>query len=214
MMDWKKDIRINLLSYTSNITKVLSIAASKCRGIEPRVGEAYNKLMKSLVDNDEGSVLEHATINFEIFGISVVALLHLTRHRIASFTVESQRYVLRDGSYNLPFKDDAKYHDPNTESKIKYIINFLYKCYEELIDNFKWRKDHARYILPMCDTRDLVVTFNLRSLRNFFKQRLHEKAQYEIRYIAWEMLKIAYNLPGCQPIFQDYWDKYKELYNG
>jgi len=179
---------------------VISLAASKCRGTIPRIGEGYEKLIHSLVDNDEGSVLEHATMNFEIKGITRVTLAQLTRHRIASYTVESQRYVERPGKYNLAFLDDEKYSGTALWIAEKY-IDLGYWLYEKLIQKYHWRKDHARYIIPQADTCELVATFNLRSLRNFFKQRLSPKAQVEIRYLAWKMFKIA--LAAYPEVFDD-----------
>jgi thymidylate synthase (FAD) len=205
---WKKNIEVVPLSFTFN--NVLSIAASKCRHTEPKEGEAYRRLISSIVNNDEGSVIEHAVITYDIKGISRVTLAQLTRHRIASYTVESQRYVKRSGNYNLAFLDEKKYSGLQKWIVEKYIW-LGYILYNVLIDRFGWRKDHARYIIPQADICDLVATFNLRSLRNFFKQRLSQKAQLEIRYLAWKMFIIAHNIyPEVFDDMKEYRTLFKE----
>lgn len=197
-MPWKKNIEVQCLYCTPS--NILSLAAAKCRQTAPRDGELFKKLIQSIVKNDEGSVLEHATINFEIKGITRVTLAQLTRHRIASYTVESQRYVERPGHYNLAFLDDEKYTGVSKWIAEKY-IDLGYWLYKKLISKFGWRKDHARYIIPQADMCDLIATFNLRSLRNFLKQRLDQKAQIETRYLAWKMLRIS--IAEYPDIFED-----------
>ena len=197
-MSWKKKIEVQCLYSTPS--NILSLAAAKCRQTVPREGEALGKLIQSIVQNDEGSVLEHAIMNFEIKGITRVTLAQLTRHRIASYTVESQRYVERPGHYNLAFLDDEKYTGASKWIAEKY-IDMGYWLYRKLINKYGWRKDHARYIIPQADTCELIATFNLRSLRNFFKQRLSQKAQVEIRYLAWKMLRIS--IAEYPEVFED-----------
>lgn len=209
-MGWKDQLHINLLSHTADIQKVLSVAASKCRCTVPRSGAKYVKLIKNIVARNEGSVIEHVTFNYEITGISAAILGHLVRHRIASHTVESQRYVSRDGEYIFPFLDEKKYEDKSTLKILHDYIDRGYELYNWLIDEVKWRKEYARYILSNADTRSLVTTFNLRSLRNLFELRLHESAQLEITYITWRMMLLAHD--KCPEVFCDLHDKYKDIF--
>ena len=126
------------------------------------------------------SVLEHASFTFAVEGVSRVLLAQLTRHRIASFSVQSQRYV----SYEKGFG---------------YII-------PPRIAAGEGGNEDARFVLPgACETR-LIMTMNVRELRHFFSLRMCERAQWEIRALATEMhrrcMEIAPLLfadagPGC-----------------
>lgn len=158
------------------------------------------------------SPIEHASFTFAIEGVSRALLAQITRHRIASYSVQSQRYVAeKNFEYVLPpeIEKDSKakeiflnsmsraHEDYLKISEIlseKYVEEFLSEGIDEKEAKRKAQKkaiEDARFVLPnACDTK-MIATFNARSLQNFFKHRCCNRAQWEIRELATEMLKLV-----------------------
>jgi len=136
------------------------------------------------------STIEHAIFTFAIEGISRVTSHQLVRHRIASYSQQSQRYVkiknIESFKYIIPPKifSNKKLHKKFIDD-----MKTIYEMYSYYIDAGIPAED-ARYVLPnSCETK-IVVSMNPRSLYNFFKERLCLRAQWEIRNMSNEMLKI------------------------
>lgn len=193
MSNWKEQIVVSKLATTSNVNMVLSDAISVYRQIPPPKKERLRELIEALVRADELSFMEHCNITFKIEGITSIGLRHLVRHRIASYSVESQRYVKRFGKYCVATPNEGKYNGEALRLLKEHILNG-YKLYHNLINNHKWKKSYARFAVSSCDCHSVRCTFNFRSLRNFIKLRHSNKAQEEIRHIAIEMLLIAHKL--------------------
>ena len=158
------------------------------------------------------SPIEHASFTFAIEGVSRALLAQITRHRIASYSVQSQRYVAeKNFEYVLPpeIEKDEKAKEIFLENmsrahedylKIteilsdKYVKEFLADGDDEKEAKRKAQKkaiEDARFVLPnACDTK-MIATFNARSLQNFFRHRCCNRAQWEIRELATEMLKLV-----------------------
>lgn len=132
------------------------------------------------------SVMEHASFTFLIEGISRACSHQIVRHRIASYSQQSQRYVeMKDFPYVIP--NTIK----NNKDAIEIYNEFMKKCseaYEKLVDSGIPMED-ARYILPNATQTSLIMTMNARSLWNFFSLRCCEHAQWEIKNVANKMLK-------------------------
>lgn len=150
--------------------------------------EKSAELVRKLVSMGHFSPIEHVTFTFAIEGVSRALTHQLVRHRIASFSQQSQRYV--DGGkfgYVIPPSIEK-----NPNMKAAY-IDFMKHCedmYKALADN-GIEKEDARFVLPnACDTK-IIVTMNVRSLYNFFQHRCCNRAQWEIRRLAWVMLKLC-----------------------
>jgi len=143
-------------------------------------------------------VLEHASFTFSVSGISRACSHQLVRHRIASYTQQSQRYV--------KFKrEEIEYVTPpglNEAQKKKFreIMNLLADSYQEFLAEGVPAED-ARYILPNAAQTKIIVTMNARELMHFFNMRLCTRAQWEIRQLAREMLAEARK--ACPEIFSD-----------
>jgi len=165
------------------------------------------------------SPIEHISFTFGVEGISRSLTHQLVRHRIASYSQQSQRYVkLQQFQYIIP-------HEIEKDKKAKNIFLIAMeqsqKSYNELVDVLKTKYineglnalkaekkaiEDARYVFPnACETK-ILLTMNARSLMNFFKQRCCNRAQWEIRELADEMLKqvkevapvlFKYAGPGC-----------------
>ena len=165
-----------------------------------------------LADLGHESPVEHATFTFGIEGVSRALLAQITRHRIASFSVQSQRYVDKSSfeyitppqiacvpealeEYKAAMREDTEHY-----ARLKEILTKA--NYERLIAEGKSEEEarkaaekaaneDARFVLPnACDTR-MILTMNVRSLWNFFKLRCCTRAQWEIRDLATEMLRLC-----------------------
>ena len=142
------------------------------------------------------SILEHAVYTFEVKGVSRALTHQLVRHRMASYAQQSQRYVdMSEAAYIIPESID-KCLTPATPDgcplNIEY-VNAIRKCeevYRKLV-NAGINPEDARYVLPNACTTNIIVTMNARSLRNFFKVRVCNRAQWEIRELATKMLAIC-----------------------
>lgn len=145
------------------------------------------RALRGALRSGHDSVAEHAVFTFEIRGVSRVLLAQLTRHRIASFSVMSQRYVNQSGQGcimppSINANDDARelYQDA---------VGCIGRIYNKLIELGMPQED-ARYILASGTTTDLIMTMNARELAHFFSLRCCNRAQWEIREMADKMLTI------------------------
>lgn len=170
---------VKLITHTESPEITVAAAARVCYASTGSDAELIRKLVKM----GHLSPLEHASFTFSVDGISRACSHQLVRHRIASFSQRSQRYVSEDGFGFVipPGIDDA------TLLIFRGAMRDLQKAYNRLI-GFGIPKEDARYVLPnACETK-LVVTMNARSLLHFFKVRCCRRAQWEIRRLAREML--------------------------
>ena len=212
-------MKVELLAYTPDADKIVAAAAKLCYaksdidtlldGLTPEKTENFLDMLTSL---GHQSPVEHASFTFGIEGVSRALLAQLTRHRIASFSVQSQRYVSKcNFEYITPpeieaipeakaefiaaMEEDAKHYQ-----KLQEILKNSHKS--RLISEGKSEKEadkaaekaaneDARFVLPnACDTRT-IMTMNVRSLYNFFTLRCCNRAQWEIRELATQMLMLV-----------------------
>ena len=142
------------------------------------------------------SVLEHVTFSFGVEGVSRVLLAQLTRHRIASFSVQSQRYVSYENGFGFIMPDSiAALGEEAVQQYQKQMdtIESWYVDWQKKLGKGEKSNEDARFVLPnACETR-LVVTMNVRELRHFFSLRMCNRAQWEIRKMAEEMFRICFN---------------------
>ena len=152
------------------------------------------KLLQKVIKSGHHSVLEQASFTFSIEGVSRVLLAQLTRHRLASFAVQSQRYVnMENFHYIIPdsLLVDKKINNDN--KMLDKYLNFLDEAkalYKEMIEQ-GIKPEDARYMLPGCVLTNIVMTMNARELLHFFSLRCCNRAQSEIRSLANEMLKLV-----------------------
>lgn len=189
-------MRVELITHTPNPSEVVSTAARLCYssvGIEEiaeHTASTDNKnYIEMLMGMGHKSPFEHVTFAFGIEGISRACSHQLVRHRIASYSQKSQRYVDESGvQFILPESIEA-----NKSAMIVYrdVMNHIASAYTELTENFGIPKEDARFVLPnACETK-IIVTMNARSLFNFFKHRCCNRAQWEIRAVANEMYRLC-----------------------
>ena len=208
-------MKVTLLSHTPDPEKVIATAAKLCYsssdietlhdGLDD---EKTTKFINMLMELGHESPIEHVSFTFGIEGISRACSLQLVRHRIASYSQKSQRYVNENQfDYITPpsieaYKDLSILYD-DAMDQIQRVYDELREKLKNIhIDNDgmeerdaeKKANEDARYVLPnACETK-IVVTMNIRSLFNFFKHRCCNRAQWEIREVANEMLKICYDI--------------------
>lgn len=190
-------MKVTIISATEKPVEVISLAAGICYGkddvSEKRIAHCFN--------NGHMSVFEHAHVTFRIEGISRACMAQLTRHRMVSFCVESQRYNKYDLSGDEWYVTPSVFED--NEHYPEYMAA-LGGCYMECLEGGVKAED-ARYLLPEATKTNLIMTCNLRELFHIFDMRLAKAAQWEIRNLATLMLAKV-----CA--INDQWGKVMELY--
>ncbi len=184
-------MKVELLSYTQNPDAICAAAgkscySDKCAADLMHQGEP-EKILGNIVGMGHHSVIEHATFTFSVEGVSRSLTHQLVRHRIASFSQQSQRYVsIQEPSYVVP-----PLIAENDESKEVYdgIMQSIWDAYHKLQKLVP--SEDARYVLPNGCTTNITITMNARELRHFFALRCCNRAQWEIRELADEMLKLC-----------------------
>lgn len=212
-------LKVQLLQHTPNAEQIVAAAAKLCYSsadisdvVEKLDAEKTEKFLRMLASIGHESPIEHVTFTFGIEGVSRSLLAQLTRHRIASYSVKSQRYVTEGAFtfvippeieadekareiYLAAMQRDQEDYDALTEILFKkHYDSMLSEGLDEKDAKQKAQKkaiEDARYVLPnACETK-LLATFNARSLSNFFAHRLCYRAQWEIRALAEEMLRLV-----------------------
>lgn len=173
-------MKVEIISATEKPVDVISIAAGTCYKNqdvrEERVFRCYR--------NGHLSVFEHAFATFKVDGISRACMAQLTRHRLCSFCVESQRYCKYDLSGEDWFVTPGIFE--NTEH-FSELMKSLGGCYMDCL-KAGIKPEDARYLLPEATKTNLVMSCNLRELFHIFDMRLDKSAQWEIRHLAAEIM--------------------------
>ncbi|HWI40857.1 MAG TPA: FAD-dependent thymidylate synthase [Verrucomicrobiae bacterium] len=199
-------MKVSLLQHTPDPQRTMALAARLCYSpvtaaeLSGKMGDAdIEKLLDKIMSLGHLSVLEHASFTFGIDGISRVTSHQLVRHRIASFSQQSQRYVNLSGSFDAVTPPSVA-ERPDLLQRFNEQLAELQRAYVELVEAGIPAED-ARYLLPNATCTNIIVTMNARELLHFFALRCCERAQWEIREMAVEMLKLA---KGVAPvIFRD-----------
>lgn len=188
-------IKVKLLEHTPHPERVVAMAARLCYSAsgaeelaEKMTDEQVEKLVEKIIKMGHASTMEHVTFTFGIEGISRVLTHQLVRHRLASYSQQSQRYVAEhDFEYILPPSIEER---PEAKARIEALMEDIQKAYNELAD-MGIPKEDARYVLANATETKIVVTMNARSLMHFFNLRCCNRAQWEIRELAYKMLEQA-----------------------
>ena len=175
-------MKVILLSHTLDGANLCGQAAAVCTAS----GNPAKSLRAALASGHE-SVLEHVSFTFRIEGLSRAALAQLTRHRLASFDVESQRYVKLE---------DVRMVMPDSIARSEFLqeaetcLTGSMELYKRMVAAGVAPED-ARYVTPQAVVTNLIVSMNARELRQFFRLRCCNRAQWEIRGVADAMLAIC-----------------------
>jgi len=212
-------LNVQLVQHTPEPEKVIALAAKLCYspvGVDSikdnLTEEAVKKFLQMLLGIGHESPIEHVAFTFAIEGVSRSLTHQLVRHRIGSFSQKSQRYV-REGQfqYIIPPEINAI---PKAREKFVQAMQDNQRVYDELVEILfqkhyekllaegkevekaknmaeKQALEDARYVLPnACETK-IMATFNARSLYNIFQHRCCNRAQWEIRELATQMLRLV-----------------------
>lgn len=213
-------MKVRLIAHTEIPEKVVAAAAKLCYSdtdatdlLENMSDEKAENFVEMLSTIGHESPIEHASFTFAIEGVSRSLLAQITRHRLASFSVQSQRYVkLHHFAYIIPpeiaeipealavytqtMQTCAAAYQQLTEIlEKKYIPEFLEQgCSEREAIRKAEKKaiEDARFVLPNAGETKMVVTMNTRELLHFFRLRCCNRAQWEIRALAKAMLAEVY----------------------
>lgn len=210
-------MKVKLIAYTPEPEKVVAAAAKLCYSnahidnlLDGLTPEKSRSFLEKLASMGHESPTEHVSFTFAIEGVSRSLLAQITRHRIASYSVQSQRYVnLHEFEYVLPPEIEADeeaaeafsqamqaeaehYRNLTAVLAQRHKERFLQEGCDEKTAARRAEKqalEDARFVLPNACTTKMIVTMNARSLNNFFRHRCCQRAQWEIRALADEMLR-------------------------
>lgn len=188
-------MEVKIVAHTPEPEKVCAAAAATSfkagnlsEVFEKMTDEKARKILRKIVGYGHFSVIEHASFTFAVTGVSRSLSHQLVRHRIASYTQQSQRYIKVDPSnddwYVIPKTCDTT----EKQKKFRERMREIAKWYQDAIADGLPPED-ARFYLPNAAKTNITITMNARALLHFFAYRCCARAQWEIRDLATEMLK-------------------------
>ena len=199
-------MQVELLYHTPDPERAIATAARLCYApvgaselMETMPESRVRSVLSTIMGSGHFSTLEHASYTFAADGVSRALTHQLVRHRIASFNQQSQRYVkFKDG---VPVvKPPTVADDPAASAAFDEAVRATVEGYQKLLELGVPAED-ARYLLPNAAETKIVITMNVRELLHFFQLRCCNRAQWEIRDLAWRMLELA--RPTAPYIFAD-----------
>lgn len=209
--------KVQLVRHSADPEALTALGARLCyaggdvdsllRKIEEKDQRAF---VEKIMSMGHESVMEHVSFTFLAEGVSRVLLAQLTRHRIASFSVQSQRYVSYAGGFGYVIPPAIERLGEQAVREYEAQMAQMQSWYEgwqkRLGDAGESSNEDARFVLPnACETR-VLLTMNVRELRHFFALRMCSRAQWEIRSLAQSMFEQCYDAapalfgdagPGC-----------------
>ena len=199
-------MHVELLYHTPEPERAVATAARLCYApvgarelMESLSEEHIQRILTTILTGGHHSTLEHASYTFAIEGVSRALTHQLVRHRLASFNQQSQRYVqFSEGLDTIKPESIAAHEKANR--LFDDMINKTVEAYQTFLEIGIPAED-ARYILPNAAETKIVTTMNIRELLHFFELRCCNRAQWEIRELAWKMLELA--RPSAPFIFAD-----------
>jgi len=205
-------MKVDLIRHTLSPEELCALGARLCYSratldtLRTKVeSQDQSRFVQSLMDMGHLSVMEHASFTFGVEGVSRVLLAQLTRHRLASFSVQSQRYVSYEKGFGYIVPPQIAALGPEEEAEYHRQMDQIHEWYTtwqaKLGKKGEGSNEDARFVLPgACETR-LLVTMNVRELRHFFSLRMCSRAQWEIRELATRMHKLC--LETAPELFRD-----------
>ena len=189
-------MKVELLFHTPDPERAIATAARLCYApvgapelLETMPEDRVEKVLNTILSSGHFSTLEHASFTFAIEGVSRALTHQLVRHRVASFNQQSQRYV--------KFKDSIETIKPSSIAEnataneiFDTAIAQVTEAYKQLL-SLDIPAEDARFLLPNAAETKIVVTMNARELHHFFSLRCCNRAQWEIRELAWAMLDLV-----------------------
>ena len=203
----KTTVKVRLLEHSPNPEKIIAMAARLCYsasdidGLEANVAASdQQSFVQKLLDLGHYSTIEHVSFTFGIEGVSRSLLAQITRHRIASFSVQSQRYVgetrqqNQNGTFDYVVPDSVMALGSEAMAEFEEQMVQIQKWYDGWVEKLgggRGAYEDARFVLPNAAETKIMVTMNARELRHFFQLRCCRRAQWEIRRMAEQMLALV-----------------------
>lgn len=201
----KVTLNVQLLESSENAITLIYAACRQCysdkfaadifsdKAVTPQKQEEF---VKSIVASGHLSPLEHVKFSFAVEGVSRALTHQLVRHRLASYSQQSMRYVKeKDFDFIIPYSIEKNSEAKNEFEKLMSVIQQSYTKLLKLLnqDNVSGEAAHqdARFVLPQAAETKIVVSMNCRELLHFFQARCCARAQWEIRQMADKMLEIC-----------------------
>lgn len=207
-------LKVVLISHTADPEATVTAGIRQCYSVTGAVElkektgtDKQKKLIDQVIASGHHSTIEHASFTFAVEGISRACSHQLVRHRLASYSQQSQRYVNFEKSgfdYVIPPKIQ---NNPEALAKFEKLMAEIDLTYKSLQNDYNILPEDARFVLPNAADTKIVITMNARALLNFFRERLCLRAQWEIREMARLMLEevkpiapeiFKYAGPSCQ----------------
>lgn len=197
-------LNVTLLAHTPEPERAVASAGRLCYSAataaelkQSMPDEEVGRLIRILVNSGHHSTLEHASFTFGIDGISRACSHQLVRHRLASYSQQSQRYVRFSGEEGFIVPPRIA-EDGESLAVFNEAMRSALAAYERLVSLGEERglgretiQEDARFVLPNAAETRIVVTMNARELRHFFQVRCCRRAQWEINALAWWMRHLA-----------------------
>jgi thymidylate synthase (FAD) len=194
-------LKVILLRYTPGPEETVSMAAKLCyspsdiESLRDRItSKDQRAFVQKLVKVGHMSPVEHASFTFAIEGISRACSHQLVRHRLASYSQQSQRYVSEQSGFDYVMPETIR-GDEELRSYFETFMAEAQIAYNHIVKRLNERKisgeaanQDARFVLPNAAETKIMVTMNARELLHFFRQRCCRRAQWEIRRMAQQML--------------------------
>ena len=189
-------MNVELLYHTPDPQRAVATAARLCYApvgaselMESLDDASIMKVLRTILKSGHYSTLEHASYTFAIDGVSRALTHQLVRHRLASFNQQSQRYVAYADGIDV-IKPESIAQNEKANELFDKMVDSTVEAYKAFLEAGVPAED-ARYILPNAAETKIVVTMNIRELLHFFNLRCCNRAQWEIRELAWRMLDLV-----------------------
>lgn len=212
-------LKVILLRHTPNPEETIAMAAKLCyspsniTSLKEKIEAKDQKsFVSKLIQMGHMTPIEHATFTFAIEGISRACSHQLVRHRLASYSQQSQRYVSEEAGFDYVIPPSIK-NDKELKHAFVTFMNEAQKTYNTMVIKLNEKgikgesaNQDARFILPNSAETKIMLTMNARELLHFFRQRCCNRAQWEIRRMSEEMLRLVKKIapiifqkagPGC-----------------
>ena len=196
-------MKVELIAYTPNPDDVCARGAGTCvnRGIP---AEGRETALRRALESGHESVAEHAVFTFAVEGISRACSHQLVRHRLASYSMASQRYVnMEDFDYVMPetieegevsftkvVRGETVEASEDFAHEFREYMSYAQSLYSDMVKAGIPEED-ARYVLPNACATNIMITMNGRELRHMAEERMCSRAQWEIRELVSEMVRLA-----------------------
>lgn len=194
-------LKVTLLAYTPHPVETCALAARTCYSaltmeeLQEKVEEQdQTAFLRRVLSSGHLSVLEHASFTFSVEGVSRALLAQVTRHRLASFSVQSQRYVSMEKGFDYVIPPAVEALGAEAVQVFENQMAQMHEWYcgwQEKLGQGEHANEDARFVLPNACCTHITMTMNARELQHFFSLRCCSRAQWEIRAMATEMLRLC-----------------------